>query len=73
MLNFIQPPAVNCYGTLDYRYSANGGNTQSTSETSVIFYLDGSQSYELSVRSVNEEGLTSAFVTKTGTSPPLGK
>ena len=73
ILYFIQVPAINCYGSLQYRYRVHNGNTQTTSDTSVIFYLDGSQSYEFSVLAVNEEDLTSAFVTKTGTSPSLGK
>ena len=73
ILHFNQPPEANCYGTLNYIYKINGGDTESTSDRSVKFYLDGSQSYKFSVLAVNEEGLRSAFVTKTGTSPPLGK
>ena len=68
----MQTSAVNCYGTLEYRYSVIGSSIQSTSETSAIFYLDGNQSYEFSILALNEEGLQSAFRTKTG-SPPLGK
>ena len=69
----MQTPEVNCYGSLQYRCRVNDGNTQSTSETSVIFYLDGSQSYEFSVRAVNKEDFQSEFATETGTSPPMGK
>ena len=73
MSQFFQTPAINCYGGLDYIYNISGGNHQSTSGTSAIFYLDGDQSYEFSVRAVNEESLRSAFVTKASTSPPIGK
>ena len=58
---------------LDYIYNVDGGSSQSTSDISVKYYLDGSQYYEFSVSAVNKEGLRSAFATKTGTSPPLGK
>ena len=73
MPQFFQTPAVNCYGEMDYIYSINGGNRQTTSGTYAIFYLDGDQFYEFSLRAVNEESLRSACVTKAGTSPPIGK
>ena len=69
----IQTPEVNCYGSLEYRYKINGGNNQSTSNNIGKFNRGGSQSFEFSVLAVNKEDLTSAFATKTGTSPPLGK
>ena len=70
---FIQTPAVNCYGTLEFRYSLNGGDAQSTSDTSVTFYIDNNQSYAFSIRAKNIAGLTSTTKTISGTSPQLGK
>ena len=73
IIYFIKPPEGNCNGLLDYRYTINGERDQAANETSAIFYLDGSQSYNFTVKAKNNEGLASSIATKYGTFPPVGK
>ena len=53
----FQAPAKNCNGSLEYSYGINGSVTSNkTSETSAIFYLEGSQLFNFTVRAHNSLG-----------------
>ena len=72
-LNFVQVPIrTNCDDIVTYHYGINGTYTNTTENTSVIFYLDGYQTYTFIVKVENSVGFsTSTF--ESGQTAKIGK
>ena len=63
---------TNCDDTVTYHYGINGTYTDTTENTSVIFYLDGYQNYNFIIKVENSAGFSESDG-KTGTSDHIGK